>query len=234
MKLSWIDFPWYNSARKAGFTLIELLTVIAIIAILAGILIPTATGARTAASRARTRVLFSQWIIAIEAFRQEYGSYPDFDASNKVNGGVATENGVHPFHDILSGRRRDGSALPEAVSGSSAPEAQNYRRISFITFTGGDLFPVSDEDAGRRNLLHDGFENTDIAILVDRNLDGMINETDYPVIPNVSPPGGNGQPLSPSDEDFPRGPAGGVRAGVILFSAPPRAVDASQLILSWK
>ena len=72
-RLSWPANARHRRApvrRSAAFTLIELLTVIAIIGILAAILIPTTSSARTAAKKAKTRGQFSQWGAAIEAFRQ--------------------------------------------------------------------------------------------------------------------------------------------------------------------
>jgi prepilin-type N-terminal cleavage/methylation domain-containing protein len=224
---------------QAGFTLVELLTVIAIIGILGSILIPTASGARTAALKARTRVQFAQWAAAIESFRQEYACYPTFDRSGKVNGGASNAAGeIHPFHDLLVGCRRDGTALPAFSPANSAepppPEVQNYRRIAFIAFGDADIFPENHDDVALRHLLHDSFGNSDIAVLVDGNLDGVINQIDYPELPRVSPPGNPGLRLSPSAEDFPEGPLGGVRGGVLFYTAPPRATDASQLILSWK
>jgi prepilin-type N-terminal cleavage/methylation domain-containing protein len=228
-----------NYRHAAAFTLVELLTVIAIIAILAAILIPTVSGARLSANRARTRVQFAQWAAAIESFREEYGCYPVFAATGKVNGSAGTLPGtVHPFHDVLAGRRRDGTALPVSAPGlpadPAAPEVQNFRRIRFATFTANDLFPDAGEDDATANLVHDGFENTDIAVLVDRNTDGVINAADYPVLPAVSPPGDGSLRLIPATVDFPDGPSGGIRAGVLLYSCPPGATDASQLILSWK
>ena len=235
-----------------AFTLIELLTVIAIIGILAAILIPTASSARTAANKARTRAQFAQWAGAIEAFRQEYGFYPTFETSgagqNKVNGNTAggtNLTAVHRFYETLVGTRRDGSALPTTTTGTPPPpQAQNTRRIPFITFTDSDLVPASlaatDPLASKRGLIRDAFDNTDIVVLVDRNLDGRIMSGgatgDVTTLPFVSPPDSTTIRLQPATTDFQTGTAqtAGVRAGVIFYCAPPKSTTASDLLMSWK
>lgn len=198
--------------RIAGFTLLELLSVIAVIGILAALIFPSVGAARRSANKAKTRVQFAQWTAAIESFRGEYGHYPAFDASNLVNGGVTTAD--HPFHDLLAGRRRDGT--PPAAGGPAA--GQNRKLIRFHTFGDGDFTPGG--------LLRDAFDNTAIAVLVDRDLDGFVRAgTDFATLPAV---GG----ITPLAADF---PAAGIRAGVVFYAPAPHATPANpEFIFSWK
>jgi prepilin-type N-terminal cleavage/methylation domain-containing protein/prepilin-type processing-associated H-X9-DG protein len=71
--------PRPASARhRAGFTLIELLTVIAIIGILAGILVPAVTAARERARTAACSSNVRQVALAAYLYAQDYGVYPGF------------------------------------------------------------------------------------------------------------------------------------------------------------
>ena len=193
----------------------ELLTVIAIIGILAALLFPALGAARRSANKAKVRVQFNQWAVAIEAFRSEYGYYPAFDTTNLVNGGATPAIAAnHLFYDILAGKKRDGTALP--TGGIAA--LQNKKFISFYTF--------SESEVGPDFLVHDAFDNTEIAVLVDKNLDGVINGTDYPAgFPFVAG-------LRPSAIDIPNG---SIRAGVVFYAPAPGADAANpDFIFSWK
>jgi prepilin-type N-terminal cleavage/methylation domain-containing protein len=206
--------------RLVAFTLLELLSVIAIIGILAGLIFPGVRAARVSANKARTKVQFSQWAAAIEGFRSEYGFYPAFDATALVNGGASPSTaGDHPFHDILAGRKRDGSAL---VAGGTAA-AQNPKLIGFYSFSAADF---TDASSPTPNLLRDASDNTALAVLVDRNLDGVIRMgSDYPALPAVAG-------LTPAAADF---PPEGIRAGVIFYAPAPGATAAApEFIFSWK
>ena len=227
-----------------GFTLIELLAVIAVIGILASVLIPTIGGARVAANKAKTRTQFSQWGTAFEAFRQEYGNYPQFATNGPqkvVNPpGTATQTtGNHLFHDLLAGTRRDGSALTGALTGNPLPAiAQNPRRIRFVSFTDADFVLAADVTAGRNtnaqlNYVRDAFNNTSIAVITDSNLDGVINARDTTGgYPGVVVSGGTAT-IRPTTV-VTTAQTGGIHAGVIFYCAPPGAVTENDLIMSWK
>jgi prepilin-type N-terminal cleavage/methylation domain-containing protein/prepilin-type processing-associated H-X9-DG protein len=63
-------------ARRAAFTLIELLVVIAIIAILASLLLPTVTKAKTAAQRARCQGNLRQIALGLSMYATDFGAFP--------------------------------------------------------------------------------------------------------------------------------------------------------------
>jgi prepilin-type N-terminal cleavage/methylation domain-containing protein len=212
--------------RLFGFTLLELLAVIAVIGILASLIFPSISAARKSAHRAKTKVQFNQWAAAIESFRSEYGYYPSFDASNLVNGGATTVvSGDHLFHDILAGKKRDGSA--PGTSSSSSAGSQNRKRIAFHSFSDADFTAA---DSPYPHLIRDAFDNLSIAVLVDRNLDGRIDSGDYGSLPSVV--ASDGTSIRPSTTDI---PADGVRAGVIFYAPDPNATAANPaFIFSWK
>lgn len=68
---------WTNRPRRAGFTLVELLTVIGIIALLIGILIPSLARARTQARKVATAATISAIDKGLEMFHNDFGQYPD-------------------------------------------------------------------------------------------------------------------------------------------------------------
>jgi prepilin-type N-terminal cleavage/methylation domain-containing protein len=214
-------------SRPPAFTLLELLTVIVVIGILAALIFPAVRSARIAANKARTKVQFSQWAAAMEGFRSEYGYYPALHGSNLVNppGQNTDPAALHLFHDVLAAKRRDGTMLPAWSTATNAqfPEAQNRKLIGFYSFGDADF---TNTAAATPNLLHDAFDNTEIAVLVDQNLDGVIKPgSDF-----AAPPAVGG--MTPGATDF---PATGVRAGVIFYVPAPGADAANPgFIFSWK
>ncbi|MEM0965069.1 MAG: prepilin-type N-terminal cleavage/methylation domain-containing protein [Verrucomicrobiota bacterium] len=137
--------------KSKGFTLIELLTVIAIIGILAGIIIPAVGAVRENAKKTKTKSMFSQWVAAVESFRQEYGYYPRFDFPQ-------TETG--DFFAVLTGDE-----------GDTTFNKKNIRLYSFAEDSIATDSPYGVADG----TIVDAFGNPNIYMAVDSNRDGRID-----------------------------------------------------------
>lgn len=221
---------------RRSFTVVELLAVLGILAVLMTLLVPVAGRVRDSARVARTRVQFQQWAAALEAFRAEYGCYPQLLAQ-KVNGGSsrADAGGISDadtlYREILTGRGTAAGAPPafrstERNLATGTPAAQNRRRIAFLTFAGDEIEP-----GGR---VTDAFGNTDIAVVFDTDGDGIIPADAI----NAVTVGSADQPGVLAGPPAAALPAGGVRAGVVFFSAGagwsgPGAIP-ENLVLSWR
>ncbi len=65
--------------KKNGFTLVELLTVLAIIALLTGLLIPAMNMVRRVARETKQNAQFTTIALGLTAFKNDYGDYPPSD-----------------------------------------------------------------------------------------------------------------------------------------------------------
>jgi len=77
-------------SQLKGFTLVELLTVIGIISLLVGILVPALHIARLRAREASDRATLNSISMALETFRNDHGFYPPSHVRNEVIQGIFT------------------------------------------------------------------------------------------------------------------------------------------------
>ena len=160
------------SARKRAFTLIELLTVIAIIGILAGILIPTIGQVQKRASIATSKAKLSQYLTALQSFKGEYGYYP---FSSILNGDheldLSSTKSSKSFVETLSARLIDNPSRSTAGDG-------NRRRIQFYNFTEDEISDGLDYESIKADTIVDSFGNNDIRIVFDHDNDGVVRVPD--------------------------------------------------------
>lgn len=114
----------------AGFTLIELLTVIAIIAILMGLLFPAINAVKENAKKTQAKSDISQIVAAVKAYHTEYGKYPDISngtpATSDIFVGDKDMGAVAGDNSILFNTLR---AIPKAPN---TDHVLNPRRITFF------------------------------------------------------------------------------------------------------
>ncbi len=144
-----------NKYTVYAFTLIELLTVIAVIAILAGILIPVTGGVIRQSRIAASKAQLWQYVTAIEQFKAEYNYYPTFYAANAQGDGEIFNTAV-------------GDNFISAISGLNV--GGNFRMIRFHSFSENEVQDLND---GTSRLI-DRFDNINIFIMVDADNDGFI------------------------------------------------------------
>jgi prepilin-type N-terminal cleavage/methylation domain-containing protein len=118
-----------HTKRNQAFTLIELLTVIAIIAVLAGLLFPAFQSAMRKGETAQAQTDIKMIESAIQAYHLQYGLYPVVPLSNNDNGGDYCFGG-------LGGYANNGQLMDILRSFDRGPGnsgfANNLRKIVFI------------------------------------------------------------------------------------------------------
>ena len=88
--------------RKA-FTIVELLTVVTIIALLLGILLPSIAMVRAKARETAQKAQFNTIEMALEAFKQDYGDYPPSDWWNLPISPATSYCGAQKLAEALLG-----------------------------------------------------------------------------------------------------------------------------------
>lgn len=137
------------SLRPAAFTLIELLTVIAIIAILMGLLFPAINAVRENAKKAQAKSDAMQIVAAVKAYHTEYAKYPDLS-----NGASSTTSNTEDLFvgDTVAKAPNENFVLFNTLRAINAPpNADNILNPRKIVFFDGKS--VSDPESPRGGFL---------------------------------------------------------------------------------
>lgn len=95
-----------KQVKIGGFTIVELLTVMAVIAILIGLLIPALTLVRDNAKKLQQKAQFHSIDVGLELFKSEFGAYPE-----------SKDNSVAPVNTIDATPYCGANKLAEAMVG---------------------------------------------------------------------------------------------------------------------
>jgi len=125
----------HPSRTHSGFTLIELLTVIAIIAVLMGLLLPALNPATSGVKRAAASNDIKQFTVAVKAFYTDYGVYPidsaiEAAAPKDVEYGASTDS--YHNQEIVNVLRGDTLATDTLSTSGSSPSFVNPRQVIYL------------------------------------------------------------------------------------------------------
>ena len=123
-----------TSLRKppvAAFTLIELLTVIAIIAILMGLLFPVLSSVKNSARRQAAAVAIRNTVAACKSYEADYGKFPPVTAA------YDKAKGIYSFGDTAAGGALVGNdqlfdILRSIARGPNVGNVMNTRQVKFF------------------------------------------------------------------------------------------------------
>ena len=138
-----------------GFTLLELLAVIAIIAVLTGIVIGVGRRASEAGKVARAKAELAALSAALESYKRHYGDYPRTGAvQNSASGGPSASDGPGILFNALAGRRGPRETLT-AVDGRALVEFAKFNLQTSVLPNPGDTDQLANafvDPWGRRYL----------------------------------------------------------------------------------
>jgi prepilin-type N-terminal cleavage/methylation domain-containing protein len=159
----------FPQRKTSGFTLIELLTVIAIIAVLMGLLFPAVGAVKDSARKAQAKTDLMNIVNAIKAYYTEYGRYPvgSQPPAGNDNSDYATDQKSDSV-DLFNTLR---------VPYPATPPARNPRGIVFI-----EVPAVKDPNNPRAGINDGAFYDpwgSGYMIKIDNNYNGLTkNEYD--------------------------------------------------------
>ncbi len=168
---------------RSGFTLIELLTVIAIIAILMGLLLPVVNASKNAARKASAKNDLTQFVNAVKNFYTDYGVYP-VDSANlgTTNDQEYGASGETHNRDVVNVLRADTASSDTLATGGSACGI-NTRQVVYldVPLVKNNLNPqsglASTTTTGAGGVGGDWYDpwGTPYIIAIDANYNGYVD-----------------------------------------------------------
>ncbi len=154
--------------NSRGFTLIEVLVVIAIIAVLMGLLFPAYQGVMERAKKVQAKNDLTQIVTAVNAYYTEYGKYPLPDSSQGFGEDFSYSydgTGTPPNSDLM-----------KTLMGNDA--TANPRNIVFLspkTATTAGAYGVQPVGSAQAGLFLDPW-NRGYAIVIDSDYNNIVRE----------------------------------------------------------
>ena len=161
-----------TSSSKA-FTLIELLMVIAIIAVLAGILLPAIGKVRQMANIAASKSSLYQYTNAIALYKQQYSYLPTHLATseNPESYILDLSENSEEFIRTLTAKELNGQKITDP---KTLREIHNRNGINFLTLSEDNYYFNEKEQKIDYSQLADKFNNPNIIILMDKTGNDII------------------------------------------------------------
>lgn len=166
--------------RQYAFTTVELLVVLAVIAMLVGLLIPALSMVQQAAKKAKQKGQFASISTGLEAFKYDYGDYPesnrtptpltgDYCGAQKLAEAMLGLDllGFHPDSEFTSdGRTSTGLYVYDA----NIPALMNQRKGRYLEMETSEVFRLGNLSPIRPGLYNPNFTlalNPDTFVMCD-------------------------------------------------------------------
>lgn len=134
--------------KKAGFTIVELLTVMSIIVILIGLLVPALTRVRIYALLLKQKAQFHSMDAAIELFNNEFEGYPPSDALDGNPNGPQPYCGAMKLCEAMMGQDLLGFHINSMfLANKQGPSGNNLYVPATIKERKGPFLPLENANA---------------------------------------------------------------------------------------